>query len=898
MVRIPASRTAVPSLPAWCVPRPALWQRLEAADAGQLVAVIAPAGSGKTVLLAEWAHHGDGTPTAWVGLDRDDADPDRFWSAVLAAVLGSGAVPADSPLHRLDDLVTAEDETVDALLDGLAALPTPIRLILDDVHVLATRTTGSRALARLVRHRPAGVRLVLAARSDPAVGLPRLRLDDGLRELRADGLRFSAEDTAALAAACGVLLDAEEAATLHRRTEGWAAGLRLAVLALRRDGGAEGTRAFLARFSGDERSVADYLGGEMLDGLPANDHELLGDLSVCRRLPDPLAVALSGHADIARRLAEIAHGLGMIERSRTGEPGEHHVHALLRSHLAADLARSRPARFRRQHAVAARWWAEHGEPAHALRHAERAEDPDLTAALLGRVGVPLLLHGELPAVRRALRGLGTPDTATTGGDPRLPLIAALAHLEAGEPAAASAQLRRARAVRAVRAVQPGADPELEALSAATELFGVAAGLPPAVDTGNRADPVDPVATADGLDTGTAAHAVAVPGDPATAGLLHLARGTALLAAAPPGDAAEARVELHRALARARTGGFAGLAAGAFAELALAAVVEGDPAGVAAAADAALDAGRRGPRPPRGGSVPSARTVALLAWADLLRGAPDRAADRCAEALADHGALAAADRYALHAVHGAAVGDLGRRGEGVAEARAARLALGDAALPGPVARALALLEHRDALLLGNLRAAGEVAAWLARRAGGGREGELMRAWSEAATGRWEAARTAALPLSRGTRAPATLAVEAALVETEAALRGNDAVRAGTALAAALDAARPRDLLRPFTLAGPRTRALLLERDAAGGAPFDARVATACAAVTTHAAPPLSERELIVLGLLPSLLDAPSMAQELVVSVNTVKTQIRSIYAKLGVSTRRGAVSRAQERGLLV
>ena len=870
MVRIPASRTAVPAPPAWFVPRHALRRHLDAARAGQLTAVVAPAGSGKTVLLADWARRasaGDGPPTAWAGLDRDDADPDRFWSVVLAAVLATGAVPAGSTLH---DLTGAGDDLADDLLDGLAALSRPIRLVLDDAHVLNGRQAGVRALARLVRHRPASVHLVLAARSDPPVGLPRLRLEDALHELRADGLRFSLPDTAALAAASGVALEADDVATLHRRTEGWAAGLRLAVLALRREteapgrSGPPGARAFLVRFTGDDRSVADYLGGELLAGLDPDDREVLDDLSVCRRLPDALAVTLTGHDDIARRLEELAQGLGMVERV---DAGEHHVHALLRSHLAADLARRRPERHRRQHATAARWWAGHGETAHALHHAERAADPALTAELLGRLAVPLLLRGELAALRRALGSLGP---GAVGADPALALAAALLHLEAREPTPAAAHLRLAQ-----RAWPAAPAPDLVALRAACELLASSAGVG-SPDPGSS--PVEEVEE---------------PADPGLAALLHLARGTALLAGSPR-NVATARGELHRALAPARAGGLVRLESAVLAELALAALVEGDPGGVTAPGEAAP-----------GDTTRPARTMALLAWSDLLRGDPRAAADRCAGLLGPPGppgigdgrdGLAPADRYALRALHGAAIGDLGRRGAGLAEARAARDELGEVALPAAVAGALALLEHRAALVLGNLRAAGDVASWLAARAGDTDEGALMHAWTAAATGRWETARSGIAALHRAGRCPGTVLIEAGLLEAEAALRADESERGRATLDAVLAAAGARDVVRPFPLAGPRVRALLLERKPVPG--HGARVAAACAAVTEEPSPPLSERELVVLALLPSLLDAPTMAEELVVSVNTVKTQIRSIYAKLGVSTRRGAVTRARERGLLV
>jgi LuxR family maltose regulon positive regulatory protein len=352
------------------------------------------------------------------------------------------------------------------------------------------------------------------------------------------------------------------------------------------------------------------------------------------------------------------------------------------------------------------------------------------------------------------------------------------------------------------------------------------------------------------------------------------------------------------MAPARAGGFARLEAAAFDGLALAAVVEGDPAGVTGPAEAALVADPSRP------AARTARTVGLLAWADLLRGEPARAAERCAEALGSTDRPSPTDAYVLRAVHGAAVGDLGQRGAGLAEARAARGDLGETALPAPLAAALALLEHRAALVLGNLRAAGDVAAWLSARTGATGATDttdttdaalLVRAWAEAATGRWDAARTVVAPLLGRARPPATVLVEAHLLDAEATLRAGDTARGRAALDAALAAGRAHDVVRPFAFAGPRTRTLLLEPGP--GRDFDGRVAAVCAAVGDDAAPPLSERELVVLALLPSLLDAPTMAEELVVSVNTVKTQIRSIYAKLGVATRRAAVTQAQERGLL-
>jgi LuxR family maltose regulon positive regulatory protein len=177
--------------------------------------------------------------------------------------------------------------------------------------------------------------------------------------------------------------------------------------------------------------------------------------------------------------------------------------------------------------------------------------------------------------------------------------------------------------------------------------------------------------------------------------------------------------------------------------------------------------------------------------------------------------------------------------------------------------------------------------------------LMRAWAEAAAGRHGAATILSAPL----QATSGLlrvhgAVEVHLLQAEASLQAGDQAQGRAALEAALEEGRSLDLVRPFALAGPRCRALLRAPGNAPGTTFTERVAVACTVDRDDTVAPLSERELVVLALLPSLLNAPAMADELVVSVNTVKSQIRSIYAKLGVSTRREAVSRAHDRGLLI
>ena len=203
MQRVPSGKIAVPELPPGFTSRPALLEYLDRAEPHQVVAVIAPPGYGKTLLLADWVRR-DGPPTAWVSVDHDDVTP-RLWSAVLVALAALPVVPVDSPLHRMARVGsdTARRDLVDDLTAALEELGTSVRLVLDDVHEITAREPLGD-LSRLIRHRPANLRLVLSSRADPPIALARLRLEGELHELRADRLRFSTDDAATLMRSAGL----------------------------------------------------------------------------------------------------------------------------------------------------------------------------------------------------------------------------------------------------------------------------------------------------------------------------------------------------------------------------------------------------------------------------------------------------------------------------------------------------------------------------------------------------------------------------------------------------------------------------------------------------------------------------------------------------------------------
>ena len=332
-------------------------------------------------------------------------------------------------------------------------------------------------------------------------------------------------------------------------------------------------------------------------------------------------------------------------------------------------------------------------------------------------------------------------------------------------------------------------------------------------------------------------------------------------------------------------------------LATLAAIHGDLRGMTAAADQAVAAAARRGRHP---SAWSAGPAGMLAYADLLRGDPAAAAARCEEALGVGDPLPVEAAQLLHAVHGAALADQGQRAAGLAELRAARAEFGHAAVPPAMLAALAVLEHRVALLNGNLPAAVQAAEWLTARTGPTGETLLLEAWTQAAVGRHAAAGIIVAPVFEPDiliLLPHTV-VEALLLQAEAALQADDRVAGRAALEAALARAEILGVVRPLALAGPCTQELLTARAAGNGrGPFAARVAAARAAVVADPAALLSEREMDVLALLPSLLTAREIADEFTVSVNTVKSHVRGIYAKLGVSSRSEAVAHARDAGLL-
>jgi LuxR family maltose regulon positive regulatory protein len=277
------------------VPRPRLSERMDRGATSRLMLVSAPAGFGKTTLLAEWLAAGPAAPTdersaAWLSLDRGDNHP--FWTYVIAALRTVAPGVGASALALLDAAQPPPIETVlTTLVNDLGAVANDIVLVLDDYHVIVAREV-QEGMAFLLDHLPARLHLVIAGRADPALPLARLRVRGELVEIRAADLRFTPDEAAAyLNGVMGLALTAQDMATLEGRTEGWIAALQLAALSMQ---GRDDVAGFIAGFAGDDRYVVDYLVEEVVQRQSDRVQNFLLQTSILGRLSGPLCDAVTG----------------------------------------------------------------------------------------------------------------------------------------------------------------------------------------------------------------------------------------------------------------------------------------------------------------------------------------------------------------------------------------------------------------------------------------------------------------------------------------------------------------------------------------------------------------------------------------------------------------------------
>ena len=901
---IARAKIAIPRVPVVGLPRTRLLGALPGTgdpagptpeQPSTVVKVCAPAGYGKSTLLAQYARslREAGQLVAWVSCDRHDADLPRWWTAVLTALstAAGASIGADgSPFDLLEPPRTPEPAFLAEFVEAVDDLGVPVTLVLDDLHELPDGEVLA-TLADLLASLPAELRLVLGTRRDPNLPLHRLKLDGRLAEIRARDLAFDRDEIEQVMQRQGVDASKDLLTTLLQRTEGWPAAVRLAILALAEQ---DDPVRFVERFAGDDRGVADYLVAEILQRLPDDIVRFLLDVCVAEELSSELAGRLSGRGDAGAILEILEHANALVQR--LGGSGDwYRLHALLRTYLLAELRRRDLVAARAQHRRAALWFADADDPAAALDHAVASGDDDLVGALLRRHGLRLLLTGGGHRLRTTLATCSPAVTA----DPEVGLLVAVVALEAGDLVDGDQALARYRAAHPA----PSSDRARRLLDLAVMCRARLHGDPPsAVDIATVPRPRDGAADPEALYVE----------------LLMLANRAAVRIAV--GDYGGARDDLEAGLPLSRRFGLDHLTLDFLNQLA------GAAAGLSEIGDsreraeqATAFARERG----WGSSARLAYAHMLAAWSAHLMLDIDAAAQQAAVSLALLQAGGVSPEVDAVARSGEAVIAFDRvpeRAEALRRLRWLWAHVPEEARPSPGLVAFAgLAEVRMCIQVGERDHAAAVVTRVAAALPDSGDAAVMHALTliDSRPGR---AAAAVAPVLSGDH-PAlvvTTRITAWLIDALAATHAGRPEAAHRSLAAALDEGRRARVTRAFYDMGTPVRDLLIDLIGRAGprerflgevlaswsAAREWQQHTATGASVERSLPrsvelvaPLTGREIELLRDLPSMLTTEGIAEQHTLSVNTVKSHLRSLYRKLGVSSRRDAVVTARRMSLL-
>src|SRR5580693_2597498 len=388
------SKVRRPPLQPGTVIRSFLIDQLRQRDPRPVVSVVAPSGYGKTTLLSQWAER-NGRSFAWVSVDERDNDPKVLLSYVAEAL--DAVEPIDGRVFdALASLASSVPGTVVPRLgSAFSSMTSPVALVLDDVHALHNSECRA-ALSVLADHVPVGSRLALAGRSEPPLRVARPRAEGRILEIGPGDLSLSPEEASSLLRAAEVALGEDEVAGLHRRTEGWPAGLYLAALYVR-EGGSVGNAA--ASFGGDDRLISEYFESEFLARISSRDRAFLTRTAVLERMSGPLCEAVLDVAGSAATLADLARSnLLLVPLDRRGE--WYRYHHLFRDMLQAELHRREPGLLPVLRRRAADWCVRNGWPEEALEYSMAAGDADTAAGLVVKLAVPTQRQGRITTLQR------------------------------------------------------------------------------------------------------------------------------------------------------------------------------------------------------------------------------------------------------------------------------------------------------------------------------------------------------------------------------------------------------------------------------------------------------------------------------------------------------------------
>jgi LuxR family maltose regulon positive regulatory protein len=889
--------------------RPRLSERLDRGTASRLVLVSAPAGFGKTTLVTEWlaarpAALADERLAAWLSLDPGDNDPASFWAYVIAALRTVAPGVGESALALLDAPQRPPTATVlTTLLNDLGAVAGEIVLVLDDYHVIDARDVQD-GMAFLLDHLPPRLHVVIVSRADPPLPLARMRARGELAEIRAAELRFTAAEAAAyLNEVMGLQLTARDVTALEGRTEGWIAALQLAALSMQ---GRDDVAGFIASFAGDDRYVVDYLAEEVLARQSDRVQAFLLQTSILDRLSGPLCDAVTGQGDGKGMLEALDRGnlflVSLDDRRRW-----YRYHHLFADVLQARLQDEEPGQVPDLHRRASDWYEQAGERPAAIGHALAAGDFERAAGLVELA---------IPAMRRTrqeakLRGwLEVLPDEVVQARPVLSVYFAGVLLLSGELEGVEDRLRDAERwlepATGLREEPQGASAEMvvadeeeyRRLPATIELYraGQALARGDALGTGRHAQRAIELA----LDDDHLCRASA-------AGLLGLVYWAS-------GNLDAAHGAYSACVDGLRRAGFVADILGCSIALADIRSTQGRLGEALRTLERALQlAGEQG-------------GPALRGTADMYVGMSEIARERDdlpvatqlllrSQELGEHTGLPQ-NRYrwrmAMARVR-EAEGDL--RGALDLLNEAERLYVSDFF---PNVRPVPALRARIWIALGRV---GEALGW-AREQGLSVDDDLsyLREFEHITLARLllaryrgerakpsphEAARflERLLPAAEGGGRTGRV-IEILVLQALAHQALGDIPAALGFLERAVTLAEPEGYVRVFVDEGPPMTSLLRAAAKQGARRDYVRRLLAAASGAGHGGPmeqaliePLSERELDVLRLLGSELDGPAIARELMVSLNTMRTHTKNIYAKLAVTNRRAAVRRAAELNLL-
>jgi LuxR family maltose regulon positive regulatory protein len=853
---------------------------LDRAAEKKVTIISAPAGSGKTSLLRAWAGRPDQRHRlAVVPMQRDQHDAQQFWLAVLGAIRhdrgAAGGAEAPPPTPEFNG-----QAMVDRVLSELDGHRGRIVLVIDDLHELRSPDALAQ-LTRLLTSLPATTNAVLATRRDLRLRLHQLRLAGELAEIRGEDLRFTERETGELLGASGVTLSEAGVALLHRRTEGWAAGLRLAAISL---GGAGDPERFVTEFSGSDRTVAGYLIAEMLERQPGDVQQLLLVTSLLDRVNGELADLLTGCSGSERVLLDLEDANAFVV-SLDPDRTWFRYHHLFCDLLRLELRRTRPGHVPTLHRQAAEWFARHGHIAEAIRHRQAAGDWPGAARLLADHAFSLTLDGRAQTIQALLRAF------PPGADhPELALVRAGSDLVQGRLDEATAHL--AVAEKHAGTAPPDRQRRLQVAIASLKLSV-------ARRRGHLAGVAEQARFLSSPVAGQSEEDIALDSDLRAVALLNLGTVEAWSLGLP-----DAERHLLQGAALAREIGRPYLEVSCLAQLGFASKIESFAATQARCREAIAAAGRHGwDAEPMITPALVTLAAAVIWMGELDEG--ERWLQRAVRALAEDAGPGI--RVLIHIVGGMLQAGRGRLPEALEEFSAAeglrsRL-VGSHALASQVTGWLLATQAR-------LGKADEARAFLAvldgDRAASGEVGNA-RATIALAEGEPSAALGELRDVLDGT-APVIgylTVIEAQLLAGLAHRQLGDERAARLAAERALALAEPDRPVLPFLMTDARELLEALPRRETAHAALltdilDVMHGSSPAASGLHSAPPaeqLSPGELRVLRYLPTNLSRPEIATELSVSPNTVSTHIRSIYSKLGVRDRSAALQRARELRLL-